>query len=158
MGADIHLFAERKLPDGTWAMCRSYGSQSSRCFAEQLSSWTIFYRARSRNYNFFAALANVRGPGPAPKGLPQDVSPLVAYESDRWGSDGHSHSWHSARDFVKLFFEHQLTGEERANLAANKLDTPYPVDITHAVMDDHLGISADDGEADDYRFVFWFDN
>lgn len=64
-----------------------------------------FYEGR--NYNLFAILADVRNgrgfagvktgegfrPIAAPRGLPADVSATVKARSDRWGGDGHSHSW-----------------------------------------------------------------
>jgi hypothetical protein len=67
---------------------------------------------KSRNYDLFAILANVRnGYGFAgvdtgngfvrisePKGLPSDVSPEVKAISDEYGGDGHSHSWLTLRE------------------------------------------------------------
>lgn len=62
---------------------------------------------KRRNYDVFAMLANVRNgrgfagcdtgdgfvPISEPRGLPDDVTPEVRAESDKWGGDGHSHSW-----------------------------------------------------------------
>lgn len=70
-----------------------------------------------RNYDLFAMLADVRnGRGFAgietgegflpicdPKGLPDDVSEPVREASDRWGVDGHSHSWHTLADLQAYF-------------------------------------------------------
>jgi hypothetical protein len=60
-----------------------------------------------RNYDLFAMLADVRNghgfagldtgnrlnPISEPRGLPLDVTEGVKQNSDRWGCDGHSHSW-----------------------------------------------------------------
>lgn len=60
-----------------------------------------------RNYDLFAILANVRngygfagvdtGDGfniiHAPKGVPEDATEPYRYQVNRWGADGHSHSW-----------------------------------------------------------------
>lgn len=58
-----------------------------------------------RNYHAYAVLAGVRNgsyadsdkgvfvPISKPKGLPRDVSPEVRAVSDRWGVDGHSHTY-----------------------------------------------------------------
>jgi hypothetical protein len=164
MGADIHIYAERKLKDGTWAMCKQYNSMSDKAFAvEEVSSTDrMFHRACSRNYSFFAALAGVRGVGPDPRGLPEDASPLVKEESDGWDSDGHSHSWYSAEEFVPIFMDHHMTEKERTELVAKKLEAKYAVDLTADVLDNYLGIYLPyrDGEEDTscIRFVFWFDN
>ena len=87
MGCDIHLYVERR-ENGQWVSA---------------DKWTPnpYYENRfytGRNYELFAMLADVRNSGgitpiAAPRGLPADVSPEVKGESDRWASDGHSHSW-----------------------------------------------------------------
>ena len=166
MGADIHIYAERKLKDGTWAMCKTYESQKGTVFddprLEPDAYGRLFYRARSRNYSFFAALAGVRGDGPAHKGFPGDASPLVREEFDGWGADSHSPSFYSAREFVPIFVEHWLTEAERSELVADKLDdSSYP--LVAQVLEHYLGLSVpyDDNnqpDVDRLRFVFWFDN
>lgn len=164
MGADIHIYAERRLRDGTWAMCKQYNAMSGKAFSvlSGTSPDSLFHRVRSRNYQFFAELAGVRGMGPDPKGLPDDASPLVKEDAEYWDSDGHSHSWYSAEEFVPIFMEHHMSEVERAALVARKLEAKYPVDITEHVLDQYLGIDMPytNGEPDTscIRFVFWFDN
>lgn len=112
MGCDIHLYAEKRV-DGAWQSADAwepneyYDPEDPDSEEKPLA---IPYRKRfydSRNYDLFAMLANVRNgyrfagcdtgdgfvPICEPKGLPDDVSPQVKADSDRWGSDGHSHSW-----------------------------------------------------------------
>lgn len=71
-----------------------------------------------RNYDLFAILANVRNgfgfggcdtgdrfPTIVPRrGLPADVSDQVADESERWGADGHSHTWMTLKEFLDFPF------------------------------------------------------
>lgn len=158
MGADIHICAERKLKDGTWAMCQSYTSLCTKSFGSDKGR--KFFRVRDRNYGFFADLAGVRGYGPKPRGMPKDASPLVREECDAWGSDGHSHSWYSAHEFVPIFMKNKLTDEERAELVSDKLTASYDVNLISNVLCDYLAIDLpfDADAPENIRFVFWFDN
>ena len=169
MGADIHIFAERKLSNGTWAMCKSYESQSSEQFydySDKLAKAEIgrlFPRARSRNYSFFADLAGVRGDGPDAKGVPNDISPLVREEYERWGMDAHSASWYSARDFVPIFMDNHMSEDERVKLVNDRLEGSGHYGIPYHVLETYLGIDIpyddnDNPAIDSIRFVFWFDN
>ena len=162
MGADIHIYAERKLKDGTWAMCSGYNGIDNAVFQGDSGPKCNYFRVKSRDYNFFAALAGVRGFGPDPKGLPDDVSPLVREEAESWSSDGHSHSWYSAEEFVPIFMDYKLTDKERTDLVAHKLEVSYSTDIAVTVLEKFLGLDLPykDGEEDPsvIRFVFWFDN
>lgn len=166
MGADIHIYAERRLKDGSWSYLRGYDAHNRRTYDDKPEKQSygnlLFSRARSRDYGFFADLAGVRGPGPAPKGLPDDVSPLVAEESELYGGDGHSHSWYSAKEFVPIFMKHHLTNEERAEIVTHKLEGSG-TSLTHHVLNWYLGIDVPYGKDDKpdpsaIRFVFWFDN
>lgn len=81
MGCDIHMYVERRGPEG-W----------EHVSPEQ---WGGFH---DRNYELFAWLAGVRNyhgqtPLDDPRGVPQDASVHVKQEEERWGSDGHSHTW-----------------------------------------------------------------
>lgn len=62
-----------------------------------------FYTDRS--YYVFSILADVRNargfvPISEPKGLPDDVSPLVKRSSDSWGCDAHSHSYLTLKEIM----------------------------------------------------------
>jgi hypothetical protein len=57
------------------------------------------YDLRGRDYEFFTSIAGVRSYNEdhkiiwQPRGVPDDVSPLVKKEIDYYDCDGHSHSW-----------------------------------------------------------------
>lgn len=110
MGCDIHFCVEKKTPRGWvskdhWETEKDDGETTRHLH-------TSFYSAR--NYDLFAILADVKNgrgfagfrtgdgftPIAKPKGLPADVSAEVKEYSDQWGSDGHSHSWHTVADLL----------------------------------------------------------
>lgn len=76
-----------------------------------------------RNYDLFGMLADVRNgrgfagcetgdgfePIADPRGLPKDVSDPVKAESDRWDSDGHSHSWLTLAELQAYFATEKKT-------------------------------------------------
>ena len=161
MGADIHLYAEQKLTDGTWAMCNQFVGISAEAFQQEGPvKGRMFYRAKSRNYSFFAALAGVRGVGPEPRGLPEDVSPFVADEAKGWDSDGHSHSWYTLEEFAPIFMEHWMTESEIADVTSRRMNNGWS--LAAQIAERFLGIDLPytDGEEDPsrIRLVFWFDN
>lgn len=80
MGCDIHCFIEHQHPRDTY--------------------WTVFSGEirGSRDYNLFAALAGVRGAGPTPKGLPENLSWGAQDAWDEGKSDWHSPTWLTLRD------------------------------------------------------------
>ena len=109
MGCDIHIFAETKLRD-YWTYTdkfweNTYYNKDSRPCAWNTQLTDEPYDGR--NYDLFALLANVRNgrgfagcdtgdtiiPIAKPKGLPSDVSEEIQEKSDRWDTDGHSHSY-----------------------------------------------------------------
>ena len=109
MGCDIHLYTERryKKDDKEIWICRDHFKRNSYSvlYPEEFyeKEWEIVSIYDHRDYNLFAALADVRNydhviPIDKPRGLPEDVSKDVYSESLRWGSDGHSHSWLTARE------------------------------------------------------------
>lgn len=102
MGCDIHCWAERRV-NGVWTSIAQ--PKRDPRWPDEPASLDDFWDNRS--YNVFSILADVRNgrgfagirtgdgfvPISQPKGLPVDVSSEVATESERWGCDGHSHSW-----------------------------------------------------------------
>lgn len=166
MGADIHIYAERRLKDGSWSFYRDYASQDRRMYENVPNPEAVtalWPKVADRDYGFFADLAGVRGPGPEPKGLPEDVSPLVAELSRAWGSDGHSHSWMLAGEFASIFLRHHVPHEEQAELVAERMESKSDTPMRDRVLRRYLGLDLlwweepSDG-SDTYRFVFWFDN
>lgn len=122
MGCDIHLYTEKKIEDinkNIWWWCVDHW---------KLNDWKLFDKDESeyyqisiyngRNYDLFAALADVRNSGyitpiDQPRGLPDDVSEVVKKEADSWDVDGHSHSWLTAKelfDYQKKYSTTEQSG------------------------------------------------
>lgn len=137
MGCDIHGHLEIKLA-GKW---RHY-------------SVTNF----ERDYELFSKIAGVRehnnkvAPISMPKGLPRDLSEITKLDADRWGEDGHSHTWLSAGEIATL--SHYMDAR----------DVPI-------FMHDGMGWLFGNGweyfnkfrddcppEVEDIRLICWFDN
>lgn len=147
VGCDIHTYIERKI-DGEWHMITpiiaDYGKEGG-----DGHGW-----GDMRDYDFFAHLAGVRAPWgtdndyPEPLGLPHDVSKVTRWYSDKWGVDGHSHSWASVKDFVdkKLAI---LAIRSEADGAHSREYYEWRV-LSYEICEDE--------DKDLYRVVFWFDN
>lgn len=104
---------------------------------------------KSRNYDFFAKLAGVRGEGPDPKGFPEDASELARMMTDPDSADDHSHSYDTLEDFVRTYL--LTAGDEVvASTIVDQLRGGNGL-ITHTagVWDNDLHL---------YRVVYWFDN
>lgn len=127
MGCDIHIATEKRVDD-KWVMV-------TRAF------WNT--AARTRNYHRFAALAGVRGDGPPPRGLPDDISDSTRLFRDEWGDDGHSDSWLPLHDAARLWLE---TERGEVNDFMRKWPESHYFDVE---LESYPGV---------YRVVFWFDN
>lgn len=159
MGADIHLWLERKLPNGKWVMHDRCGKISREAYGIERPPPEVdyfgghaYHLVDRRNYRFFAALAGVRGEGPEPRGLPPDVSDYVQHEVDEYGSDGHSHSWMTAQEFMPIFAEHHLGSEYAVEVVGGRTTWEKLFErifSTYLYGPDGIG---------GYRFVFFFDN
>jgi hypothetical protein len=61
-----------------------------------------------RNYELFGVLAGVReGNMPmidpdGPRGTPDDLSAELQHSVDRWGDDGHSHTWYTLKELKEF--------------------------------------------------------
>lgn len=175
MGADIHFVVEIKLAiAGPWV-----GVYSSRLTPQLMSEAERFYwlsnnavpgtpipehsqmniphRRRAvfseRNYDFFAKLAGVRGNGPAPRGIPNDISDLTRAELRWFREDGHSHSWASLLEFTEAWLSacdiHPWTGEwVKEKLLMNGV-SPMVYWLSGWNISEH---------GYEYRVVYWFDN
>lgn len=146
MGCDIHYVIEQEH-NGKWVGV--FGTDNGLTYpsyaARQYLPVLLF---KNRNYKFFAKLAGVRGPGPDPLGLPEDMSSMSRMYTDSWSGDGHSHSYASLRDFVTTWLT--SNGEDITPLVKEKLKGNDPVlDFVK-----ELGIC----QIDKYRVVYWFDN
>ncbi len=91
MGCDIHLYREKKL-DGVWVSADTW----TNAYNEGLD---VDYDDRAytgRNYDLFGLLAGVRGDIPGhfeARCMPDDCCAEIAAVAERWGCDGHSHSY-----------------------------------------------------------------
>lgn len=162
MGCDIHLFLERQVKPGVWAMVFNYNGLNTAgvsCIGGQDLDGYLWFKVRNRNYHLFGEIAGVRGDsslGYEPKGLPPDVSPMVQYRADEWDGDGHSHSWLSAREFIKLYAESNRNQELLDDIARNDWSRSPAMWFSLDVKDPHYDPKGED--IDNLRFVFWFDN
>lgn len=133
MGCDIHMFSEYYSKNkNTWVNFDHWeynehyeeGNEDGEPKMNIVPVWS------DRNYTLFTVLAGVRDYSEKtacispPKGLPPDVCQIVKEESDRWGSDGHSHSYltlKELKDFnknkVKIIYSGLVSKED-----AEKLD------------------------------------
>lgn len=165
MGCDIHLYAEVKKKKGIidtllfwkkpkwrnidkWSKNEYFGDGDDGTEPEfKIKREDRFY-TKGRNYNLFTALCGVRsqcfyGDPPRvsePKGFPDDVSIEVRKESDRYGSDGHSHSWNNLKELKE--FDWSSYGET--------VD-----DFLNEVLPKMEAQNVDDT---DVRIVYFFDN
>jgi len=149
MSCDIHLVLEKRRKDGKWVGIDTFLGHH-RLYAKKGEFDWDSPVARGRNYERFAALAGVRGNGPAARGLPLDISETTQEMVAQWGGDGHSHSWLPLKEASKIFLEteYQLAEE-------NGYREKYPESYYFGVekYDEN-----DDKFFDNYRIVFWFDN
>lgn len=113
MGCDIHMFAEIRDDKERWHPVRQTvvvgGDLLTKSETVVVQDWY-----NGRNYDEFAILANVRNgygfagvdlgdafePLAYPKGLPEDCSMDILAEAERWGIDGHSHSWLTLTELI----------------------------------------------------------
>jgi len=133
MGCDIHLFLERKVGN-KWVMVKELDSP-----------------ADNRNYARFSALAGVRGDGPAPKGLPLDISDSVKLHVDDWEGDGHSHSWETIDKAAKIFLDTESNPDEYAMRNPASYFFDLSTKSCRCCGQEILSI-------DNHRIVFFFDN
>jgi len=139
MGCDIHGVVEQRIKD-RWVTIR-----------------TLHYPTPilERNYLRFAELAGVRGDGPAPLGLPEDVSETAKALSDAWDSDGHSHSYMPLKDAAKIAVAtHRWPDADRCR-RYDDLDRERVEKFRYWYF---FRVEPIEATLADYRFVFWFDN
>ena len=171
MGADIHMYVEKRMPSGNWVCVRnlndSINSEGLHVMYRDRSSSNVefvaYWELRSRNYELFSALANVRGDGngPEPKDLPQDVSEYVQAEYEGWGMDAHSASWYSAKEFVRIYANIGVEVDEETPLSPYVITLMTEGDdcaVANFLSEKASVYVPEEESLDLYRFVFWFDN
>lgn len=174
MGCDIHMQLERRVvidsyPEGIWQNANQFtgiplegvwiSSKEpipSRYFNEHSFAW---WNIERRNYEFFAALAGVRGDGPDPKGLPEGVSPMTQAYIDSWGADGHSHSWGYADEIMSLYFKFGLKDKVVSEVTERILKGDFGPHKWAYLMDRFVhSMPTDPQKPTDWRFIYFFDN
>lgn len=127
MGCDIHTFIEIKQ-NRVWELFDWRKKYEDGTYEDGEVKYNYdgyfddpFYI--HRNYNLFAVLANVRNgrgfagiptgsgfkPIDYPRGLPDDVTTEVEIASDRYGVDGHSHSYLTIKELLDYDWDGQVT-------------------------------------------------
>lgn len=161
MGCDIHWILEKWSPRrkewiGVYSTCEtplphgSYVTKDNWDDSKEICGATGFFAitARQRNYEVFAKLAGVRGPGPDPRGIPDDASDLTKLALDSWGRDGHSHSWDWAWQFALAYM-----GDEDRQQYIKRRMTGAEIDLGHI-----LGLRQLSSDDRAYRVVYFFDS
>jgi hypothetical protein len=138
MGCDIHTHVERYDPvTEQWVGIKTTGYEA---------------KAQGRDYELFAKLAGVRGNGPEPRGMPDDISPYVRWELESWEADAHSHSWCPLLDFITIG---EGTPLPKIKDISTKVYEWFHINLPERYTDKEVDIlKLQTG----YRVVFWFDN
>lgn len=184
MGCDIHIHVEYKRDiDGEmkW-ICGDYFTRNPYYGVwDDEPELSLVDFCGDRNYYRFAILANVRNYGNTPyiddpRGLPEDVTKEVAADCERWGEDGHSHSYFTLNEL--LDYQENIVplrwcqGTNQAGWAFYKweMENAALIPLIEAIKKraDELFVIYDGlwesnpKEAyklsDNIRIVFWFDN
>ena len=162
MGADIHYMIERQRTDrhdnplDVWdCVSEKYSTPVLPTSKEVSEKYPASALYGNRNYAFFAALAGVRGDGPDPRGVPDNLSPYSEYIIDQYAGDGHSHSWAPLKEFVLTWLKVSMP-EVFAQLVANRLGSSDESQEARDIMRHYCGV--DHYELDSYRVVYFFDN
>ena len=124
MGCDIHLFVEKQSKYNKRWISADIWTESD--YSDDHGELEVDLDNRiysDRNYDAFAILANVRNgygfagidtgdgfvPIDDPRGLPDDISPLVRKEAEHWEGDGHSHSYFTLKELKEYNWTGQIT-------------------------------------------------
>ena len=110
MGADIHMILELKVDD-KWVGLHNYphiNTEAVQCENGENKPRYVFWKATNRNYELFSEIAGVRGEGPPPRGMPLDMSDLARMYIKSWDGDGHSHTWLSEEEAIRIWAPYVL--------------------------------------------------
>lgn len=144
MGCDIHFVIEEYFLD-RWVGVYATDTRLLRPKRPDERSIPVVCLMNHRNYQFFAALAGVRGDGPDPNGLPNDASELTQILVSYWDGDGHSHGHCSLVEFTEKW--------ERARFPTNE-------SAAKSLLGEHRRAEEifEQSNLENYRVCFWFDN
>ena len=132
MGCSIHIAVEKRFK-GKWVMVQRYEPYPE-------------LEATRQCYSRFARLAGVRGGGPEPRGIPEDISESTRMWLDEWGTDAHDGTWFGVDEAMPLFLEDDPKPEKQRwyqDSSENAFAHYFGVDGEHPV-----GI---------YRLIIFFD-
>lgn len=147
MGADIHMYGEKKNANGEYEMVGEFFD---------LRSYSIFaFLADVRNYSAIKPISPTRG-------IPTDVSYEVKYFYNSWFGDAHSASWLTLDELFN--FDYQLECEDRrCTINGDGGRTAPKGEGKKTTYQEFLGniyfkelSELKNCQAD--RVVFWFDN
>ncbi|MEU7978347.1 hypothetical protein AB0B63_07415 [Micromonospora sp. NPDC049081] len=152
MGCDIHAFVETRTGD-TWkyagdAFPDNEYPDDRHCPFDGARSYGLFgFLADVRNYSRVPVIS-------PPRDLPADVSPEVRAKSDRWDTDGHSHTWLTLAelvgfDYEQTFFDQRAKEEPEVTTVRDFLGEWYF---------GRLALLSKLGAPENVRIVFWFDS
>lgn len=196
MGCDIHLFTERKRSinnEQKWVNADNW--KLNPYYEENNEDGENKYELNSayshRNYALFSILADVRNdsenkPISEPKGLPEDISEVVKAESDKWDSDGHSHSYFTMKELYDYYEQNNIVkfsglvdengvkeieagkmpnwwckGSTQENLVWKEWKQEnYVLKNFIEALEKHFESDyyRKEEDSEKYRIVFWFDN
>jgi hypothetical protein len=149
MGCDIHFHAERKV-DGKWELIRSPKNPDDIYWLDEWQQYTSF--------SFLVGVKNTSGITPLskPRGLPDDLSPVVFEEFDIWSDGGtHNHSWLSLDELKSVDWSVMVNATDSSDLPT---ENKIPLSEFASCLYDQVLKLLDLGITEPVRVVFWFDN
>lgn len=166
MGCDIHFIVEKKI-NNRWIGVYStrHTPHMARSPQDMYTPWRTVW-CDNRDYAFFAAISGVRGEGPEPNGLPEDISELAQAIVDEWDGDGHGHGHMPLLAFVRAKMrvnEAEVTAAEvtywLTKTAADRTGWSYRGMGKHEYsLADMSEYDAPELQDNGMRVVFFFDN
>ena len=145
MGCDIHLSIEYRYPyemvDGKANMSQWW------CWGEDITG--------VRDYEMFGYLAGVRShpseipPIIIPRGIPKDIGHRIKDKIDEFGTDGHSHTWMTPKEYSLACTLNQLRDPEETYGAVAK-EWIILREVLNT-LEKHFG-------NDNVRLIMFFDN
>lgn len=162
MGCDIHPILERRaridvagVDTEVWVGVQVYSFMTRFERIDIDGKWKTSYWSgpaiKDRNYRRFGMLANVRSAGPPPKGIPDDASFLTKMMFSEWDGDGHSHSWNTLEEALKICLDSE-SDPHNVFFAEGDPRKDSPLMYFFGLYPDEVDDIAN------YRLVYCFDN
>lgn len=124
MGCDIHVLLEKQDSKNNWRNV-DYWQYN---YYEDEPKFDLIEFYWHRNYELFTVLANVRNYDDIvnyisePKGIPDNCSKETQDYIDRWGCDGHSHSYYTLKELYDYWIKMSLKIKRRGILIGDVLE------------------------------------